>query len=136
MIKIIEDNENKLIICNENISLEFIKIGVDKGKFSLSFFNNSSKPIYLKNCFSVINFLDSINNLLDSIKSTHFEYDSKIKEFNDELGNGVKIIFQTRNELNNSLSYSLQFKLYDSKDFIILNLINVSYNGEKLTHSF
>ncbi|MHA1195205.1 MAG: glycoside hydrolase family 36 protein [Promethearchaeota archaeon] len=136
MIKIIEDNENKLIICNESISLEFIKIGVDKGRFSLSFFNNSSKPIYLKNCFSVINFLDSINNLLDSIKSTHFEYDSKIKEFNDELGNGVKIIFQTRNELNNSLSYSLQFKLYDSKDFIILNLINVSYNGEKLTHSF
>jgi alpha-galactosidase len=126
LINIVQNNYEIVEVHNGIIGFKFYKNGQNRGKYSIFFDLEKENNCSLKECYSSLNFYKvGVNNLIE-VSSTKNIFNSKIEKIEDSLGIGMKIIFESKKEL----SFKIQFKIYDKKQFILIRLIKINDKTE------
>ena len=125
MIEIINENNNQFEVSNSIIGLNFFKNGRNKGKFEISFKKNPITKCFIKDCYSAINLFTSDKEELIEIPSYKYSFKHRTEKINNFIGNGLKIIFDSIRVNDLDISFSIQFVLYDKKDYILVKLIDI-----------
>jgi len=131
IIEIIKDNNQLFESTNGFLSLTFYKNGENTGKYEIRFKNTELKECIIRDCYSVINLYSQNNKNLIENASYNFNFRSQSKKIDDQLGKGLKLIFTPVNYENQHISFKIQFKIYDTKDFILVKLIDIIDNSKK-----
>ncbi len=129
MLNIVQDDEEIFKAANEYLDFLFFKA---QGKYEIVFkrnHENVSQVSQLKDCYSVINFWEDSDKLIEK-SSLKFKYGSVVEEINDDFGEGLKIVFLPKESENNNLFFKIQFKIYDEQDFILIKIIDIKDNNK------
>ncbi len=78
----------------------------------------------------MINLFSQNNKNLIEIASYNFNFRSQSKKIDDQLGKGLKFILTPVNYENQEISFKIQFKMYETKDFILVKLIEINDNSQ------
>lgn len=130
MIDIIHENDTIFEVSNGIIGLKFYKMGENKGKYEIKFKNDEFSECIIKDCYSVINFISDNKESLKEIASLNFSFKNRVEKIDSLLGKGLKIIFETINKSNLAISFKIQFKFYERKDFFLIKLIDIKDNSQ------
>ena len=130
MIEIIKDNKEIFEVFNGLIGLKFYKKGENRGNYEIRFNKNNLTECLIRDCYSVINFHSQNKEDLIEIASNNFSFRSQTEKIDNLLGNGLKIIFNSFNNNDLSVSFNIQFILYEQKDFILIKLIDIKDNSQ------
>jgi len=125
MLKINQDNKERLEIKNGNIEFVFFKQGEKSGKFNITFQDYKGEQCYLRGCYSCINYFKNDKENLVEYPSSLFEFNSNVEDLSDEFGNGLKVIFTRLAPDIDKFDFKILFKLYDENDFILVKLIDL-----------
>ncbi|MHA1439968.1 MAG: glycoside hydrolase family 36 protein [Promethearchaeota archaeon] len=125
MLKIINDNKEFLKVSNGVISLKFIKLGEDQGKYEIKSIKNENKEYKLENCYAAINFYSLDSKNLMECSSYEYCFESKIEEISDKFGEGLLIKLSAICISQQKISFKLQFKIYEEQDFILIKMIDI-----------
>ncbi|MBD3341524.1 MAG: hypothetical protein GF353_20640 [Candidatus Lokiarchaeota archaeon] len=138
MLKIEKDEENIFQVSNNFLTFEFNKKGENKGKFKIVYKLLNSSFLKIEGCYSSINFYRESPKDLKSCTSKDFEFISNANIIDEIFGEGLIILF-TPSELNKNenFSFTIQVKIYEEQDFILLKLIDIKQLSSEnyLVHS-
>jgi alpha-galactosidase len=125
MLKIIQDNENYIEIKNGKVHFEFFKKGSQHGLFNIGFHDFNDIECYLKNCYACINYFKHGSENLAEYASTLFDFESVVEDIDDKIGEGLQIIFSRISPAEDIFDYKILVKIYDEKDFLLIQLIDL-----------
>ena len=128
MLRITKNDVYEFMLKTDNLGFHFHKKGQKKGTFEIQYNINESRTIYLRNCYSAINFYKFDH--IEEFSSKEYIYETKIENFDDSIGNGLKIKFVPSKIVEQKLLFTIQFKIYESTDFILIKLINIEDKNE------
>ena len=131
---ILKEEKEILEINNGIVNLKFYKIGESQGFYDISFNNGTA---ILNHCYACINSFSPDSKSLIETASLEYCFEHDIKEIRDEIGSGFQIVFSALCSSNQKISFKLQFKLYDDKEFILIKLLDLmdGYENPLSLHS-
>ncbi|MHA1147344.1 MAG: glycoside hydrolase family 36 protein [Promethearchaeota archaeon] len=120
--KIIREEKEIVEVSNGLISFKFHKIGNNQGKFNIVF---EKEKAILRNCYATINYFNKDYKGLYEIASFDYCFGNHIDIIDDNIGQGFKIKFNTICTSNQSVSFNIQFQMYDEQDSLQIKIIDI-----------
>ncbi|MFX0154623.1 MAG: glycoside hydrolase family 36 protein [Candidatus Hodarchaeota archaeon] len=129
MIEIINDNNDIIEVFNGIIGFKFNKSGENKGNYEIYFKKNGLDECIIKNCYSVINFYPQDKEDIIECASKSYIFESNTEKIANSSGDGLKVVFKSLSNVNQEISFKIQFTLYENKDFLLIKLIDIIDNS-------
>ncbi|MFX0019206.1 MAG: glycoside hydrolase family 36 protein [Promethearchaeota archaeon] len=127
---LVNNNTNFININNGVISLTFYKIGKYAGTYEIFHNEENGKKYFLKDAYCAINFLSGKSNPINEYCSKGINFNSKVEEVKDQIGDGNKIILTPINPKSLKIQFNIQFKIYRNQKFILIKITDI-INNEK-----
>jgi len=133
MIEIIKNNKDIFEATNGVSSLIFYKNGENRGKYEIKFKNNELTECIIKDCYSAINIYSPNKKKLIETASDNFDYKNQTEKIDNLLGKGLMVIFIPFNNQDQNVSFKIQFKIYETQNFILVKIIDIiDHNSNQL----
>ena len=105
MLDIIKDDKEIFEIINGTLRFRFFKQGENQGNYEIYFNEFDESELSLKDCYASINFHQIDTAFLKSCTSLEYYFENIVEEFEDDFGQGLKVIFNTVCASNQLISF-------------------------------
>ncbi len=126
MININKNTKDEFEASNGLVGFKFFKTGKNQGKYELNFKSPEGKACNLKGCYASINFHPSRGFHLVEVTSKIFSFESQIEKVEDKIDKGLVIEFNPTKSEENLITFKIQFKIYEKKDFLFIKLLDIT----------
>ncbi len=131
MLKIVKDDSDHVVISNDFISLAVFKRGSKKGTYQFS--SNKKDPnvstCKLENCYLQITCFSGESEELIEVSSKKYSYTSRVETNQDDIGKNILIDLSVNEDSKMDLSFSIRFRMYEKKEFILVQLTDIIDNS-------